>query len=523
MLSAVATVNPFGGTDLMRTRHILAGLAFCVVATPSLLMASADSERPNIVLFLVDDMGWADVGCNNPNTFYETPNIDALAARGVRFSNGYAANPVCSPTRFSVMTGRYPSRDDVTNYFWGGRQGRFKAPDFTGQLKPEQVTVAERLGDAGYRTAFFGKWHLGAPPQSFPENQGFEVNVGGGHHGMPKWEDGFFAPYGLRNLDQATPAGPTTSNGREFLTQRLADEAVATIDRFREDTPDKPFFVDLSFYAVHVPIEAPEELIEKYRAKAKRLGLDTAGEFAQIEQVWPESKGGDQIRRVRLTQSDPTYAGMVEMVDRAVGQVIAHLEQIGELENTLILFTSDNGGLATAEGSPTSNLPLRGGKGWVYEGGIREPFVVAGPGVVSGATSEVPVCTIDILPTFLTAAGVDIHDGVDGVALQPVLTGESALGALATRDLFWHYPHYPNQGGFPGGVIRRGDHKLIERLEDGRTELYNVTADPGEHYDLSSEHPDLATDLTTRLHEWYAEVDAKLLETGDLGGQPWRP
>ena len=483
--------------------------------------ADADSAgQPNIVLVLVDDMGWADVGCNNPDTFYETPNIDALAARGVRFTSGYAANPVCSPTRFSVMTGRYPTRDDVTNYFWGNRQGHFKAPDFVGQLKPEQVTVAERLREGGYRTAFFGKWHLGAPPQSFPENQGFEVNIGGGHHGMPKWENGFFAPYALHNLNEGKSEG-------EYLTERLVDEVLATIDTFQTETPDQPFFVDLSYYAVHVPILAPPELVEKYTAKAKRLGLNPEGEFKEIEQTLPPGRGGDQPRMVRTVQSDPAYAGMVEMVDRGVGRIVDDLKARGELDNTLFLFTSDNGGLATAEGSPTSNLPLAGGKGWVLEGGIREPFIVAGPGVAQGTTSDTPVCTIDILPTFLAAAGLEPQDGVDGQSLWPLLGDGQGGGAgdasdLTERDLFWHYPHYANQGGFPGSAIRSGKYKLVERLEDGRVHLYDLDADIGEQNDLSESDPERTAALRDRLHAWYRDVDAKFLQPGDRP-DPFRP
>ena len=502
---AVATVSVFG---------LLGG----VDAGDEAVDSSDPAAQPNIVLILVDDMGWSDVVCNNPDSFYETPNIDALAKRGVRFTNGYAANPVCSPTRASVMTGRYPSRDDLTNYFWGAREGRFKGAEYNGQLKPEFVTVAERLREGGYRTAFFGKWHLGAPPQSFPENQGFEINIGGGHHGMPKWENGFFAPYSLRNLDAPKPNGPGLNN--EFLTERLVDEAIDTMTLFKQESPEQPFFVDLSYYAVHVPVSSPPELIEKYKAKAERLGLNTDGEFEEIEQVWPASRGGDKPRMVRTVQSNPVYAGMVEMVDRGVGRIVEKLEQLGELDNTLFLFTSDNGGLATAEGSPTSNLPLRGGKGWVYEGGIREPFIVAGPGVASDAVSDVPVCTIDILPTFLEAAGLEEQPEIDGVSLWPTL--KDPQQPSADRDLFWHYPHYPNQGSFPGAVIRSGNYKLVERLENGDVELYDLDADIGEHNDLADEMPDRVNEMRDRLHAWYKDVDAKFLQPGDEKN-PWRP
>lgn len=464
----------------------------------------SQAARPNILFILVDDLGYMDIGANNPDTFYETPNIDRLAAEGMRFTDGYAANPVCSPTRYSIMTGKYPSRVDATNYFSGRRGGRYKPAPLHDNMPLAEVTLAEALRQAGYRTFFAGKWHLGPTEEFWPENQGFDVNKGGWKHGGPWLGGKYFSPYGNPRL----PDGPKG----EHLPIRLANETM----KFIAENRDVPFLAYLSFYSVHTPLLTTPELKAKYEAKAKRLGLNGQVEFADEEQVWP----GAKQRQVRTLQKHVVYAGMMEAMDTAVGMVLDKLRQLGLADNTVVCFMSDNGGLSTSEGSPTSNLPLRGGKGWIYEGGIREPYLIKWPGVTKpGSVNNAPVCSIDFYPTLLDIAGVQLDHAVDGISLVPTLKG----GTAPQRDaLFWHYPHYSNQGGFPGGAVRMGDWKLVERYEDGRAHLYNLSNDIGERQDLADAHPNRVRQMRRRLHTWYREVDAKFLQPKE-GNTPWRP
>ena len=463
------------------------------------------AERPNIVFFLVDDLGYMDVGANNPHCFYETPHIDRLAREGMRFTDGYAANPVCSPTRFSIMTGKHPTRGACTNFFSGKRAGRFKPAEFNDRMPPAEVTLAEALRDGGYATFFAGKWHLGPTEEFWPENQGFDVNKGGCDRGGPYGGSKYFSPYGNPRLTDG-PAG-------EHLPDRLATETVTFIREHR----DRPFLAYLSFYSVHTPLMGRPDLVEKYQRKAASI---VGQEFGPEEQVLSDQ--GD--RQVRILQKHAVYAAMVEAMDQAVGKVLAGLEELGLSENTVVCFTSDNGGLSTSEGSPTSNLPLRGGKGWLYEGGIREPYLIKWPGVTPpGSTCDVPVLSTDFYPTLLDIAGLPPRpeQTQDGVSLAPLLR-QSGNGP--SRALFWHYPHYSNQGGFPGAAMRDGDWKLIERFEDGHVHLYNLRDDLSEQHDVAAEHPDRVAAMRTRLHAWYAEVGARFLEPKSPDGpRPWRP
>lgn len=474
---------------------IAVGLAFSAASAFA-------ADRPNFVFFLVDDLGYMDIGANNPGTFYETPNVDALARSGMRFTNGYAANPVCSPTRYSIMTGKYPTRVGATNFFSGTRAGRFKPAPLFNRMPLEEITLAEALQEAGYKTAFLGKWHLGPTEEFWPEHQGFDVNIGGHVRGLPR---SYFSPYSNPRLKDG-PRG-------EHLTARLTDEAIRLIDENKND----PFLIYLSFYTVHTPLQAPKKLVEKYRRKAETVTGQR--EFGPEEQVWPNARE----RRVRLVQKHATYAAMVETMDRSIGRVLDHLRKSGLDKNTVVCFTGDNGGLSTSEGSPTSNLPLRGGKGWVYEGGIREPFLIRAPGVTKpGSVSDEPVISTDFYPTILELAGIEQkpEQHRDGVSLVGVLKDEEGL----FRQLFWHYPHYSNQGGFPGGATRDGDWKLIERYEDGRTHLYNLADDIGEQNDLAAQMPDRVRHMRECLHDWYGTVNARFLEPATPNGpQPWRP
>jgi arylsulfatase A-like enzyme len=474
----------------------------------SLLVTSAAcaAGRPNIVFFLVDDLGRMDIGAYNAETFYETPHVDRLAAEGMLFTQGYAACPVCSPTRYSILTGKYPTRAGLTNWLVGEREGRFAPAPLRDHMPLEEVTLAESLRAAGYRTAFLGKWHLGPTEEFWPEGQGFEFNIGGTDRGSPR---SYFSPYNNPRLADG-PAG-------EHLPERLANEACAIIEQLK----DEPFLLYFSFYSVHTPLQAREDLITRYRAKAAELGAPP--EFTEEEQVWPT----DEPRKVRAVQNHAVYAAMMESMDAAVGQVLSKLDELGLADNTVVCFTSDNGGLSTSEGSPTSNLPFRGGKGWLYEGGIREPYLIKWPGATEpGSTCDVPVCSIDFLPTLLEIAGATAHAGdvVDGRSLVPLLKsgGADEAHGWKERPLFWHYPHYSNQGGFPGGAIRVGDWKLIERYEDGRVHLFNMAEDPVEQRDVADAQPAVVEALRNQLHAWYGDVGAQFLQEKD-GREPWRP
>lgn len=450
------------------------------------------TSPPNIVLILMDDLGWRDLSCYG-STFYETPRLDRLAREGMRFTDAYAACPVCSPTRASLLSGKYPANVGVTNYIGGSSRGRLIDAPYVHELPLSEKSLATALRDAGYATWHVGKWHLGAEPY-WPDRHGFDVNVGGCAKGHPN--AGYFAPWKIENL----PEGPDG----EYLTDRLTDEAVRLIENHR----GKPFFLNLWHYAPHTPIQAPEALVEKYRAKAKRLKLDQIDPIIPGEPHPTSAKGTHLVKR-RILQSDPTYAAMMENIDTNIGRVLDALERTGHAQNTIVIFTSDNGGLATSEGSPTCNAPLAEGKGWMYEGGTREPLIVRWPGVVApDATCDTPVTSPDFYPTLLEAAGLPLipEQHEDGVSFLPLLKGES----LDRGPLFWHYPHYGNQGGTPGSSVRLGDWKLIEFFEDGRLELYNLRVDPSESDNRALTEPATAAQLHRLLKDWRDRVNAKL-------------
>jgi len=475
---------------------LLAGSLPGVSATPS-----ADLEPPSFVFFLVDDLGWTDLGCFG-STFYDTPNVDRLAATGQRFTDAYAACPVCSPTRASIMSGKYPARLDTTDYFGAAQPGGWKRntkqlpASYEDRLPLEEVTLAEGLKAAGYATFFAGKWHLG-PEGYWPEDQGFDVNRGGIERGGPYGGKRYFSPYGNPRLEDG-PEG-------EHLPDRLASEAV----EFIEAKKDEPFLVYLSFYSVHTPLMSREDLKQKYEARKVERGLEVK---------W----GKEHLRDVRLVQEHAVYAGMVEAMDLAVGRVLDALDRLELSERTVVFFMSDNGGLSTSEGHPTSNLPLRAGKGWIYEGGIREPMIVRWPGVTApGSECRVPVISTDFYPTILEMAGLPPRpeQHVDGVSLVPLLR----TGTAPEREaLYWHYPHYGNQGGAPAGAVRAGEWKLVEWYEDGKLELYHLAEDVGETHDLAGERPELVETLHTRLTAWREETVARM-PTANPGYDPEKP
>jgi arylsulfatase A-like enzyme len=456
---------------------------------------------PNVICLVADDLGWRGLGCYG-SSFYETPNLDALARDGTLFTDAYASAPVCSPTRASVMSGKYPAHVGVTNWIGGDERGKLLTPEYCHELPAEETTLAEAFADAGYETCHVGKWHLGgAERDSNPEDRGFEVNVGGCAWGMPK--EGYFGPWGIDTLDE----GPE-DEGR-YLPDRLGEETAALIAERAES--DDPFLLHYCPYLVHTPLQAPKERVEYYERKRHRLGLDEVDEI-EVDGRFPAEHKKDQRIKRRLVQSHPTYAAMVEALDRNVGRVLDILERTGQAEDTVVVFTSDNGGLATAEGSPTTNRPLREGKGWMEEGGNRVPFLVRWPGVTDRPDApdlcETPVTTPDVYPTLLSAAGLPVPEGqtVDGVDLRPLFDGAD----LDREAIFWHYPHYGNQGGTPASAVRAGDWKLVEFFEDDHVELYHLGEDIREERDLAAHRPEKVADLRDRLETWREDVGARL-------------
>ncbi len=455
-------------------------------------LAALGAERPNFLFILVDDLGCTDLGFEG-SKFYETPNIDALAASGMRFDQGYSASQVCSPARASILLGQTPARHGITQWIGGaaGKQWKENSPvvpaEYTRELPKDDTTLAEALRDGGYSTFFAGKWHLGEKG-SWPEDHGFQINKGGWSRGYPT--GGYFSPYKNPKLEDG-PSG-------ESLSMRLATETVS----FIEANKAKPFLAYLSFYAVHGPNETTEELCNKYREKAEKMGL--TGNHTRFK--------FDRRLPVRQVQDNPVYAGMMETLDSAVGTVLQKLRETGLDKNTVVIFTSDNGGVSSGDEYSTSLLPYRGGKGRQWEGGIREPYIIHVPGMTQPGSSTQTLATgTDFFPTMLELAGLPSmpEQHVDGVSLVPVLKG----GEIGERDLFWHYPHYGNQGGEPTSMIRSKDWKLIHYHEDGRNELYNLADDIGEQTELSKKNPEKTTELKKRL-------DALLSEAGANFPQP---
>jgi len=480
-------MRPYSIHTFTFTSALLLAFIFSMLAP----RAAAADRRPNFVFFLADDLGWTDLGSFG-SSFYETPNVDKLAATGMRFTSAYAACPVCSPTRASIMTGQYPTRVGITDYIGAAQPDRWRrntkllpAP-YNPKLDHEHTTLAEAFKQHGYATFFAGKWHLGSE-KYWPEHQGFDVNKGGIDRGGPYGGKKYFSPYGNPRLADG-PDG-------EHLPDRLATEA----SQFMEQHKDKPFLVYLSFYSVHTPLISREDLKQKYQAKKQRLGL---------EADW----GQEGARKVRLVQEHAVYAGMVEAMDLAVGKVLDKLDQLKLADDTVVIFMSDNGGLSTSEGHPTSNLPLRAGKGWMYEGGIREPMIVRWHGKASaakgGTVCDQYVTSTDFFPTMLDLAGLPLQpkDHIDGVSFVPLLKGKS----FDRGPIYWHYPHYGNQGGSPSGAVRDGDWKVIEWYEDGSLELFNLKNDIGEKHNVAKQHPDRVAAMHKLLKDWRKETGAKM-------------
>jgi len=452
------------------------------------LAKAGTAKKPNFLFVLVDDLGWADLRCFG-STFYDTPNLDRLAKSGMKFTDAYAACPVCSPTRAAIMTGRHPVRVDITDWIRGNRPRNPKliAPQDRDELALEEVTIAEVLKDNGYQTFFAGKWHLGENEKYWPLAQGFEINKGGFRRGSPP--GGYYSPYKNPVLEDG-PKG-------EYLPDRLTDETIKFM-KTRDKT--KPFLAYLAFYTVHTPIQTAPRHLEKYK---KRLADMPQEDMANVV---AEHKG-----KTKLWQDRPDYATMVQAMDDNVGRLMDTLENLGLDDNTIVIFTSDNGGLATLRGPGlTSNAPLRSGKGWCYEGGIRVPLIIRAPGLTkAGSESKEPVVSMDYFPTMLDMAGIGLKPKLhaDGHSLVPVIK----KGAKLNRDaIYWHYPHYHGSTWTPGAAIRARDWKLIEFYEEKKIELYNLKEDIGEKNDLAKKNPKKAKQMYEMLKAWQKEIGAKM-------------
>jgi arylsulfatase A-like enzyme len=464
--------------------------------------------KPNVIFIIADDLGYTDIGVYG-SSFYETPNIDKLAKNAVQFTNGYSNCPVCSPSRASFQTGKYPVNTGITDWIKGRKadvgstpNDRWIVPDTEYDMKLSETTIAEALKGNGYNTAFLGKWHLGESEAFWPENQGYDINIGGWSAGGPqnsKGSNGYFSPYGNPRLKDG-PAG-------EYLPERLTNEAIALL----KSDSDKPLFMCLSYYLVHTKLQAKETDITIFKQKREKAGITEDQEFIKAAPWMETASGKSKNYSERIKQGNPTYAAMIKALDDNVGRLIDHLKQTGLYDSTLIIFVSDNGGLATAEGSSTSNLPLAKGKGWMNEGGIRVPFIIKTPNSKKGNVMNMPVSGVDFFPTIMAYANSSANfSEVDGISLKPFIEYKKTATA---RPLFWHYPHYSNQGANPSSAIRLGDFKLIHDLELDSYQLYNLKSDIGETKNLASKFPEKTLVLKEMLNGWISKNYNKKLES----------
>ena len=457
------------------------------------------AKKQNVILFLVDDLGWSDLSLTG-SKFYETPNIDRLAKEGVFFSDAYAASPVCSPTRASILTGKYPSRIKMT-YISGtaGPKGPgylLNAPNSAGNINPKDITLAEALRSNGYKTVHIGKWHLQNHTDKgkthYPEKHGFDQNIAGFRMGQP---GSYYFPFKSERHPSTNVPGLEDGKNGDYLTDSLTDRAI----QFIKDNKDKPFFINFWYYTVHTPIQPKKEKLQKYVEKADRLGLSQ--KYKHGTPVWQSVS--------RKEQSSPAYACMVESMDENIGRLLEHLKK-QDLENeTLIIFCSDNGGLSTGSGPnmPTSCSPLQAGKAWLYEGGIRVPLIIKMPGKTKPSLRiKEPVLSTDLYPTILDLLDLPLipEQHRDGKSLKPLLSGKNKK--IDREALYFHFPHYHHINSMgPSGAIRMGKYKLIEVFESGKTELYNLESDPGELHDLSKERQSIAGKMLKKLKSWQNE------------------
>ena len=510
------------------------GLTLTCIITTGLAVSSVqatETRQPNVVFFLVDDLGWSDVGCYG-SRFYETPNIDHLAVEGVRFTDAYAACHVCSPTRASILTGKYPATLNLTDWLRGRRNFPFQRllnAEINQHLPYEETTIAEALKARGYSTAIFGKWHLGREP-STPLKHGFDIHI----PNVPSNWRTFHGPFGMKNLE---------SKDGDYLTDRLTDEAVKWLD----DQKNKPFFLYMAHFAVHDPIQGRKDLVDKYTRKLTQSRKSDSPDFvlegnpdssdnpskeelARLIQTPEFSKHKVLPRgtiKVRQKQNNVEFAAMVESVDQSLGRIVSKLAELGIENDTIVIFFSDNGGMAAMNvGNPkrivpdeavdkaysTSCLPLRGAKGWLYEGGIRVPLVIKWPGKGRvGTVCRTPVSSVDFFPTIMDmiGAGDEVSGDKEGVNIAPLVRGNT----IKDRAIYWHFPHYSNHGMHsPGGAIRSGKYKLLEYFENGTVQLFDLETDIGEQNDLSTTEKAKTRELKNKLRMWRKQVSAQMMK-----------
>jgi arylsulfatase A len=511
-----------------------------LVAGSNSLTAAIDSsfstkQPPNIVFFLVDDLGWSDIGCYG-SSFYDTPNVDKLATQGVRFTSAYAACHVCSPTRASLLTGKYPARLGLTDWISGRRDFDFQTLNQANEihhLPQKEITIAETLKANGYRTAIFGKWHLGNEPNG-PTSQGFDLQVPNWNGCCPK--GGYYGPFAMKGI---------AGKKGDYLTDRLTDEAL----KFIAAKKDKPFFLYMSHFAVHDPIHGRPDLVKKYQDKLAKLDrkADSVNKTRFILEGNPDdaepltrkqlnalmaqpSHQGHRVLpqrtvKIKQQQDNVRFAAMVEAMDQSLGRIMKKLETLGLTDNTIVIFYSDNGGMSAGNwGNPkrvvpnnkldtayaTSNLPLRGAKGWLYEGGIRVPLIVKWPKQgKQNVLNDEPINSPDFYPTLLEMAGIDAlpKQHVDGASFVDAVKGKP----FDRGPIFWHFPHYSNHGmQSPGGAVRDGDYKLLEYFENGKVQLFNLKEDIGEKHNLAAAQPKKVRELLAKLYKWRQATGAEM-------------
>ncbi|TKG90753.1 DUF4976 domain-containing protein [Puteibacter caeruleilacunae] len=474
----------------MKSKHIshLIGLAALIGVNTSCSYKTEEPEKnPNIVFIMVDDLGWSDLSYNG-SKFYESPNVDRLSQQGMTFSNFYSGGPVCSPTRASILSGKSPVRTGVTTYLLDPERD----PEYISHHFPlEEETFAEVLQKHGYKTGYFGKWHLGYAKEHWATNHGFDVAIGGmdlewawrlAHPEIEapdvdrsRGHKRFFSPHHLTFMEDG-PEG-------EYLTDRLTDETI----KFITKNKDKQFFAYLSFHTVHTPLQAKKEVVDRFTRKRHEMGIDTLIETNKNE---------------KTIQNNPNYAAMVWHMDENVGRVMDCIEELNLSENTILIFTSDNGG----KGSATSNLPLKGMKHNLDEGGIRVPTIVQWKGKVNkGTICNEPLISSDFYPTFLDVANISLmpEQHLDGVSFKDVLLGTKTH--TGREAIYWHYPHSRMEG-----AIRKGDFKLIYYYRTKEVRLFDLSNDIGELNDLSKVHPEKTSELLKKLKGWLKEVNANL-------------
>jgi arylsulfatase A-like enzyme len=515
----------------MRINHkiVASTTAIALLGTGAVNSQQKEEKPMNVVFFLVDDLGWMDVGCYG-SSLYETPNIDKMASSGVRFTSAYAACHVSSPTRASLLTGKYPASINLTDWLPGRKDFPFQKlanVKINQQLPYQEITISSVLKKRGYSTAIFGKWHLGEDPE-LTLRHGFDIHIPQWDKGWPN--KGYYSPYGLDGLEGGEEG--------EYLTDRLTDEAI----KYIEANKSRPFFLYLSHFAVHDPIEGREDLVEKYKRKIKLMQEEQRSRY--ILEGNPDSKSNisssphntdydgyrifpDNKVKIKQIQDNAHFAAMVESMDASLGRVMQKLEELGIEDRTVVIFYSDNGGMSAAnffnpekvikEGAldkafSTSNLPLRAGKGWLYEGGIRVPLIIKWPGAgLQGAVCDVPVTSPDFFPTILEMLNIKDKSikNTDGESITSLLKGKKRL----KRDaIYWHFPHYSNHGmQSPGGAVRSGDYKLLEYFENNTIQLFNLKDDIEEQHDLSTSHPEKVKELKEKLSKWRKSVNAKMM------------